>query len=127
MNNIIKKLRTEKGYTQKELANELGISPSMVAMIEKDKRRPNDETKIKICEIFNISMDYLMGTEGIDMNKYISYLEEKLMYALGPKHKEFSENTRFNFKQILKNNFKNDGDTYIIHRDFLKYYKDGGI
>ena len=33
---------------------------------------------------------------------YTNYLEEKLMYALGPKNKEFAKNTKTDFKGIIK-------------------------
>lgn len=58
---IIKRLRTSKNISQPELAEMLGISPSMMGMIEQCRRKPSDDAKLKICELFNVSMDYLMG------------------------------------------------------------------
>lgn len=58
---IIKRLRTSKNISQPELAEMLGISPSMMGMIEQCRRKPSDDVKLKICELFNVSMDYLMG------------------------------------------------------------------
>ena len=58
---IIKKLRISRNISQPELAEMLGISPSMMGMIEQGRRKPSDDAKLKICEIFNVSMDYLMG------------------------------------------------------------------
>lgn len=57
----------------------------------------------------------------MDRNEYISKLEEKIMYALGPKHKEFSENTKDNFRKIIRDNI--DNDTYTIKEEFKKFYK----
>lgn len=61
MNEIIVKLRISKRMTQLELSKVLGISPSMLGMIEQGRRKPNDNTKIKICKFFNVSLDYLMN------------------------------------------------------------------
>ena len=61
MGERIKQLRLQKGLTQPKLAKILGISHSMMGMIEQGRRRPNDEVKLKICDFFNITMDYLMG------------------------------------------------------------------
>lgn len=57
----IRKLRVSKNISQPELAEMLGISPSMMGMIEQGRRKPSDEVKLKLCELFDVSMDYLMG------------------------------------------------------------------
>ena len=61
------------------------------------------------------------------MEEYIKYLEEKLMYALGPKHKEFAEKTKDGFREILKKEFDLKADTYTIQQDFYNYYKNMNI
>lgn len=58
----IKELRTENGYTQEELAKLLGLnSKSNIANYENGANSPSDKIKIKMCKLFNCSMDYLMG------------------------------------------------------------------
>lgn len=58
----IKKLRTDLGLTQEELALKLGLKgKSSIANYESGKISPSDEIKIKLCEVFDCSMDYLMG------------------------------------------------------------------
>ena len=58
----IKELRTEKGYTQEELAKLLGLnSKSNIANYENGANSPSDKIKLKMCKLFNCSMDYLMG------------------------------------------------------------------
>lgn len=63
MNEIIKKVRLEHNMTQKELAKILGISESHIGMIEQGRRTLPDKSKIKFCDYFNISLDYLFGRE----------------------------------------------------------------
>ena len=60
-----------------------------------------------------------------DLAKYTTYLEEKLMYALGPKNKEFSNNTKYHFSNILKKSYYDNRDTYQIKESLLKYYEHG--
>ena len=58
----IKELRAELGLTQEELAKKLGLNnKSSIANYESGYSVPSDEIKKKMCEIFNCTMDYLMG------------------------------------------------------------------
>lgn len=59
----IKELREKKGLTQKELAEEIGVAQSTVAMIESGKNKGSIETLSKIANYFNVSIDYLTTTE----------------------------------------------------------------
>ena len=53
--------RKEKGLSQKELAKELGMSPTGLYNWEKNKREPNILQIMNICNILNISADWLVG------------------------------------------------------------------
>ena len=57
----LKKLRTEMGITQTELAKVIGVKPSTVGMYETGDRQPNLEIEEKIADFFNVSLDYLRG------------------------------------------------------------------
>lgn len=59
--NRIKKLREEFRMTQQELADKLGGAKSTIAMYENETRKPSMEVLIKLSEIFNCSIDYLLG------------------------------------------------------------------
>lgn len=56
----IRKLRENKGYTQYSLGDILNLSPSTIGMYEQDRRLPDVSTLIRICELFNVSSDYLL-------------------------------------------------------------------
>lgn len=63
--NRIKQLREEFGMTQQELADKLGGAKSTVAMYEKDERKPSLEVLIKLSEIFDCSIDYILCKSSI--------------------------------------------------------------
>ena len=73
----IKFLRNEIGLTQEQLANKLTNvkGKSSIANYENGSNLPSDEVKLKMCEIFNCSLDYLMcksdirNPEEVDENK----------------------------------------------------------
>ncbi len=58
---VFKKLRTEHGLTQQELASKIGVSRSAIGMYEKGERQPDFETLETIADYFNVDMDYLIG------------------------------------------------------------------
>lgn len=60
----IKTLRVSAGMTQLELAEKLGITSRSIQNYEKNQRYPNStEIIAKLCEIFNVTSDYLMTDE----------------------------------------------------------------
>ena len=59
--NRLKSLRTKHGYTQAALAEILGISQSAVGMYEQGRREPDSTLLKRICEVFEVSTDYLLG------------------------------------------------------------------
>lgn len=63
--NRIKKLREEFQMTQQELADKLNGAKSTIAMYENETRKPSMEVLIKLSEIFNCSIDYLLGKSDI--------------------------------------------------------------
>ncbi len=65
--NNLRKLRLEKGLTQKELAIKLGVSSSTVNGWERKNSQPDFNTIEKICLIFNVKSDELIfNTPGED-------------------------------------------------------------
>lgn len=57
----IRALREERDMTGRELAKVLSVSPSTLSQYESNTRIPSDDVKIKICDYFNVSVDYLLG------------------------------------------------------------------
>ena len=57
----LKEIRTEKGITQVQLAETMGISKGTVAMWETGKREPNFETLNQLSDIFDKRIDYILG------------------------------------------------------------------
>ena len=57
--------RKQKGYTQYEMAEKLGISRSSYTNYEAGKRSPDYDVVAEICDILDCSMDELFGREKI--------------------------------------------------------------
>lgn len=63
--NRIAKLRREKGLSQIAFSNVIGVSLSSVCMWEQNKREPRRELRDKLCDFFNVDMNYLTGVSPI--------------------------------------------------------------
>ena len=59
--NRIKELRIEKGLTQAELAELLGVHQTAVGKYEREELEPNIDTLIKLSHIFESTIDYILG------------------------------------------------------------------
>ena len=67
-------IRKSNGFTQEQLAEQIGVSVRYVSDVEQDRAKPSYEVLIKICNIFKISLnqvfsEYLTVTE----NKSLAY------------------------------------------------------
>lgn len=66
----IKQMRLDKGWTQKDLAKMLGLkNDTAIANYEVGYSTPKDDIKLKMCEIFGCTMDYLMGKSEFKTDK----------------------------------------------------------
>lgn len=116
MENILgKRIELERvrlGLNQIELAKKLNLSSSAsISQYESGDRVPSDDIKLKMCEIFNCSLDYLMGKSDI-RNPEKSDLDN---LRIGLSTKDYFNITDTQLKQIedfarfvLKDNKKND-------------------
>lgn len=57
----LRESRKEKGLKQKDVAQMLKISESCYGGYEQGYREPDLKTLIKICKVFGVSADYLLG------------------------------------------------------------------
>lgn len=62
----IKQLRKQKGLTQKEMAEAVGVGVSTVAMWESGKRTPSFKLLNDLSDLFEKSIDYILGTSDDD-------------------------------------------------------------
>lgn len=59
----IKRLRKNKGLKQQELAEILGIKRNTYSDWENGKTEPSFENLIKLADLFEVSLDCLLGRE----------------------------------------------------------------
>lgn len=70
-------LRKEKKYSQSDIARMLGISRQAYSNYELGNREPDYNTLVKLAELFNVSVDYLLGRETNDIYASIGAMPVK--------------------------------------------------
>lgn len=84
MGEIISTLRREKGMTQKDIADKLGITDKSVSKWERDIAFPDTATIPKLAEILEINVEELMQAKAVPINghKGAGYLLNIILKAV---------------------------------------------
>ncbi|WP_437131242.1 helix-turn-helix domain-containing protein [Peptostreptococcus russellii] len=96
----IKLLRKENGLTQLELGDKLGLSKANISKYESNVHEPSIETLNKLSDIFNVSVDYLLGRTNIrnHVDTFAAHTDDE----------DLSEEAKAeleNFKDYLRNKY----------------------
>lgn len=59
----LKALRVQYGFSQKQVAEKVGVSPSIVSGYETGERTPSTEILLSLSYLYNVSTDYLLGKQ----------------------------------------------------------------
>lgn len=101
---------------QGTLAKKLNISPSTIGMYETNKRQPNYDILVKIADLFNCSLDYLL--ERTDKRHETVTIMDLSALKIAVSSKKYNKPTEQQKKQIedfakfvLKDNKKENNDT----------------
>lgn len=76
-NEKLLKLRKEKGYSQEELAQMLGVSRQAISKWEVSDSYPEIENVLEISKLFQVSTDYLLNDQQEEMNVLKEESEKK--------------------------------------------------
>lgn len=80
----LRELRNKYGLSQREVADRLEISPSIISGYETGERTPSIDVLISISYIYNCSIDYLLGksSEPPQTQIDVSGLTDKQIQAI---------------------------------------------
>jgi len=69
---ILSLLRKERGISQKQVAEDLGIAQALLSHYEKGKRECGLDFLIKVSDYYNVSADYLLGRSAVSDGAFIT-------------------------------------------------------
>lgn len=131
----LRRLRKEKGLTQKELGAKIGVGRTTISEYESGKIVPRQDGLIKLAEELNVTVDYLTCNHEIreiidtlriepkpDRNYNVNIGQQiaRIIRTLDiPNYNCYFGNTRLSNKQkeILKNQLKNVLDLMFVVKD----------
>lgn len=98
--NRIKQLRMEKHLLQSDLAKHIGKSERIVGFYENGERDPSTETLLKLADLFDVSIDYLLGKTDVKNLESISLSDIDIAFASGIKG--LNEENQETLKNIME-------------------------
>jgi transcriptional regulator with XRE-family HTH domain len=99
----LKILRKEKGFTQRQIADDLSIDQSNYAGYESGRRVPPPDKLAKLANLFGVSVDYLLGRSDIRRANDIAAASSETGYDLPPEALEELEK----YKALLRLKYGN--------------------
>jgi len=76
----IKDIRMRRNLTQADVANALGVSSVVYCRYETGARQPSIDMLVQMAEIFDVTVDYLLGRQDIE-DSTLSEYERQLLIA----------------------------------------------
>ena len=76
----IKDIRVRRNLTQADVANALGVSSVVYCRYETGARQPSIDMLVQMANIFDVTVDYLLGRQDID-DSTLSEYERQLLIA----------------------------------------------
>ncbi len=87
----LKELRKERNLTQTEVGEYLGYGYTAIANYESGRNRPSYEDLIKLCVLFHVSTDYLIGYSDTRKQQEIEKQAKRLFCPVKFRVKPFSK------------------------------------
>ena len=67
----LKKARNERGLSQSELAEQMGVTQASISQLETGKRQPTPALIGKAAQVLNVDREYLTGKSESDLEREI--------------------------------------------------------
>lgn len=128
LNENIKRIREEKGMTQKQLADKVGISGAFMSLIEKGTNNPSEENLQKIANALDVPIEILLAaknkTPEIELIEILIQLTKsnKIIWSIAQHGDEYYGPDPVKYVSIV-----NDTRYLIIHADMIPLRLQNGL
>lgn len=77
----LRELRKQSNYSQQDLADMIGVTKQTISQYERGVREPDFDNLLALCDVFNVSADYLLGKVDVTLRLLTSEGLKKLSAA----------------------------------------------
>lgn len=123
LNERIKRLRKEKGLTQNQLADQLGVTDKAVSKWEVGEANPDISLLVKMAQLFDVTVDYLLTGVSPEKEVVVSP-KEMLIKTDDSKYLEKVSINDFDIVDMYKNKLVNVF-TYLLDNNKINQYIKG--
>lgn len=123
-----KELREDQALSQKDIAKEIGVTPSAWSAYEKGKQKPSVDVLYKIADRFDVSLDWFLGLTDIK-SANLSDSGNLIDFLYGLEYISFDNSEKKNIEnsfQIIKYEYEvepwstPENPSFILHKaDFF--------
>ena len=64
----VQQARKSKGFSQEEVAKQLGTKAPVIGRYERDEAKPSIEAAARLASLLEVSLDYLVGNADVDVD-----------------------------------------------------------
>ncbi len=97
--NRIAELRKQKDLSQSKLGEILGVAQNTICNWEMGHRQPDNESLIKMADLFSVTTDYILGRDNEDMPEEIIILNRAAKKMTPEKRKKLLDVARTIFEE----------------------------
>ena len=122
----VRELRQENSWSQPQLAERLGLTKQSISLWERGIKKPEPETFEKMCELFGVTAEYLMGTsdervlptdEDINAARWRAEEDDELLALNLSKFCRLSPNSRRIVMAALNEAFRVDRENGVLEAE----------
>jgi transcriptional regulator with XRE-family HTH domain len=128
----LKKLRSEKDFSQTDLANHFNMGKSTISNYENNNRLPDINTICRFAEFFDVTLDYIMGKTDNRKHNAITINPPKHMENVLQQNIDIDKKTQKLFISRIKNKMVDEELTKAtlslktgIDKNLISEYIDG--
>lgn len=106
----LRDLREQNKMSQTDLANLLNVSKQTISQYERGIRKPKIDDLLEISDIFNVSTDYLLGSDNYTP-RYVNPCELRLLDA----YRRAAPGIQLAVEKLLDMNHKTSEETELLN------------
>lgn len=100
----LKEIRYNRGFTQKQIADQIGCSPGAYSKYETGDREPSIDILNRLADFYGVSVDYLVGRDVLEHRALTTFEKELVKRLQGSP--DYVQRSIVDILAVLNHNYK---------------------